>query len=79
MALLKPRFPYLLSYRQELATGSTSSANMEERRRLIQQEGETGGPTPEIFTAFMEDIYQQLPPHFDQELALFKRILEERP
>lgn len=79
MALLKPRFPYLLSYRQELATGSTSSADMEERRRLIQQEGETGGPTPEIFTAFMEDIYQQLPPHFVQELELFKRILEERP
>ena len=50
---------------------------MEQRRQLIQQTGEDSFPTPEVFTAFMQDIYQQLPDNFDQELELFKKILEE--
>lgn len=77
IALLQTRYPYLLSYRQDLATANTSSVTMEQRRQLIQQAGEDSFPTPEVFTAFMQDIYQQLPDNFDQELELFKKILEE--
>ena len=77
IALLQGRYPYLLSYRQDFATENTSSVTMEQRRQLIQQAGEDSFPTPDIFTAFMQDIYQQLPENFDQELELFKNILEE--
>lgn len=77
IALLQTRYPYLLSYKQEFATASTSSTTMEQRRQLIQEAGENGVPTPELFTAFMKDIYQELPENFNQELELFKNILKE--
>lgn len=75
--LLQIQYPYLLSYKQNFSAVNTSSATMEQRSKLIQQSGEQGFPTPELFTAFMEDIYEQLPDNFDQELQLFKKILEE--
>ena len=50
---------------------------MEQRRQLIQDAGEQGTPTAQLFTAFMEDMYQELPKNFSQELELFKKILEE--
>ena len=77
LALLQPRYPYLLSYRQDFATINSSSATMEQRRQLIQDAGEQGTPTAQLFTAFMEDMYQELPKNFSQELELFKKILEE--
>lgn len=77
MDLLRSRFPLLLSYRQDRAVANSSSVNIEERRQLIQQAGESNLPTAEIFEAFMKDIYQQLPPNFSEELELFKQILEE--
>ena len=77
ITLLQGRYPYLLSYRQDLATANTSSATMEQRRQLIQDVGEHGAPTAQLFTTFMEDIYHELPENFSQELELFKKILEE--
>ena len=77
ITLLQGRYTYLLSYRQDLATANTSSATMEQRRQLIQDVGEHGAPTAQLFTTFMEDIYHELPENFSQELELFKKILEE--
>lgn len=77
MDLLRSQFPLLLSYRQDRAVANSSSVNIEERRQLIQQVGESNLPTTEIFEAFMKDIYQQLPTDFPEELELFKQILEE--
>ena len=77
MDLLRSRYPLLLSYRQDRAVANSSSGNMEERRQLIQQVGESNLPTAAIFEAFMKDIYQQLPSDFPEELELFNQILEE--
>ncbi len=77
ISLLQIQYPYLLSYKQNFSAVNTSSVTMEQRSKLIQQSGEQGFPTPELFTAFMEDIYDQLPDNFTEELQLFKKILEE--
>lgn len=77
ISLLQMYYPYLLSYKQNFSAVNTSSTTMEQRSKLIQQSGEQEFPTPELFTAFMEDIYEQLPENFNQELQLFKKILEE--
>lgn len=77
ISLLQIQYPYLLSYKQNFYAENGSSATMEQRSKLIEQSGDQLFPTPEIFTAFMEDIYDQLPDNFDQELELFKKILEE--
>ena len=75
--LLQTRYPYLLSYHQDFARANASSVTMEQRRELLQGAEESLYPTAEIFTAFVEDIYQVLPENFDEELDLFKKILEE--
>lgn len=77
ISLLQGRYPYLLSYRQDNVTANSNSTTMEQRRELLKQAGEMGYPTAEIFTAFMKDIYDELPENFEEELNLFKKILEE--
>lgn len=76
MNLLKTRYPYLLSFRQDGAMNSQSLSGISQRRELLQK-NKGSLLSEEIFEAFIQDIYGTLPENFEEEKELFLKTLEE--
>lgn len=74
VALLRIKFPYLLSFRQEKAIADLSSDNLSQRRKAIQNAKEN---LSSHFEIFLDELYPEEKAYAKDESKLFKTLYNE--